>query len=241
MHSTATFSRRKPQIFERRFYLGASLLFAAMVFWTFARTFYLRPLFMAAPLPLLLHIHGAVMSGWVLLLAVQSGLVSAHRVRWHRWLGMGGAAWAVLVVILGSVTTLHAAAREVHNHTAFAPMQVRITGLELVQMLLFAGFAGTAIWLRRRTDTHKRLMLLTIACMLPSALARLPIGNVTNLFILTGLDLSVVACVGIDTFRNRRLHPAFAWGAGALLLSINLAFPATKTHAWIAFGSWLVS
>ncbi|HEX3429652.1 MAG TPA: hypothetical protein VHT03_02105 [Rhizomicrobium sp.] len=239
--SAAAPSARTSGSFERRFYLGTSLLFAALIFWTFARTYYLRTFFHRPPLPALLHIHGMVMTGWVVLLAVQSGLIASRRVQAHRWLGALGAGWAVLVVILGSVTTLHASAREVHNHTAFADMQVRITGLELIQMILFAGFAAAAISLRKRTAYHKRLMLLTVACMLPSALARLPIGNVTNLFILTGLDLFVLACAGIDTLRNRRLHPAFAWGAGALLLSINLAFYLTKLPAWIAFGRWLVT
>ena len=239
--NAATRSTPAPGSFERRFYLGTCTVFAALVFWTFARTYYLRLFFHRSPLPALLHVHGMVMTGWVVLLAVQSGLISVRRIRWHRWLGLVGTGWAVLVVILGSVTTLHASAREVHNHTAFTDLQVRITGLELVQMILFATFVATAIWLRKRTDYHKRLMLLTIACMLPSALARLPINNVTNLFILGGLNLFVLACVGIDSVRNRRLHPAFAWGAGALLLAINLAFYLTKLTAWIAFGRWLVA
>lgn len=239
--SAAAQSTRAPKSFERRFYAGTSILFAALVFWTFARTYYLRAFLHRPPLPALLHIHGVVMTGWVVLLAVQSGLITARRVQWHRWLGTFGAGWAVLVVILGTVTTLHASAREVHNHTAFADLQVRITGLELVQMILFATFAATAIWFRKRTDYHKRLMLLTIGCMLPSALARLPIDNMTNLFILAGLNLFVLACVGIDSVRNRRLHPAFAFGAGALLLAINGAFYLTKLPVWIAFGRWLVA
>jgi hypothetical protein len=88
----------------------------------------------------LLHIHGAVMSGWVLLLVLQTGLIAAHRVRWHRRLGVFGAVWAALLVIVGSFTTLHAAAREVRGHTDFAASQVVITSLDLLQMLFFCGF-----------------------------------------------------------------------------------------------------
>src|SRR5450755_2631485 len=98
--------------YNRRLYLGASLVFFALVFWTFARTFYLKPFFGTPPLSALLHIHGAVMTGWVVLLVVQSTLITAHRVQWHRRLGVFGAGWAALVVSLGSITTLHAAARE---------------------------------------------------------------------------------------------------------------------------------
>jgi hypothetical protein len=226
--------------FERRFYLGASLVFLVLVFWTFARTFYLKPLFGAAPLPLLLHLHGVVMSGWVVLLVVQSGLVAVRRVAWHRRLGVFGAVWAGLVVLLGAVTTLHAAAREVRGHTRFAAPQITITGLDLVQMVLFACLVAAAVWLRRRPDYHKRLMLLTIACMLPDALARLPVSFMSNRLILVGLDLFVIASVGIDTIRGRRLHPALGWAGGAILVAFQIAYVTMQTPAFIAFGRrWL--
>ena len=231
-------SRRAP---KTRFYLGASLLFLALVFWTFARTFYLKALFQTPPLPTLLHIHGAVMTGWVVLLVVQSGLVAVHRIQWHRRLGVFGAAWAVLVVIFGTTTTIHAAAREVRGHTAFAGPQVVITSLDLVQMVLFAGLVFIAIRWRRRTDYHKRLLLLTIACMLPDALARLPVSFMTNRLILWGLDGFVILCVGIDTLRHRRLHPAFGWGGGIVLGAFHAAYYVARTPEWIAFGSRLVS
>jgi hypothetical protein len=70
---------RSPRRFDRRLYLGASLIFFALVFWTFARTFYLKPFFGTPPLSALLHIQGAVMTGWVVLLVVQTSL-AAHRV-----------------------------------------------------------------------------------------------------------------------------------------------------------------
>lgn len=106
MHTTV----RSPRRFDRRLYLGASLIFLALVLWTFARTFYLQPSFGTPPLSAQLHIHGAVMTGWVVLLVAQTSLIAAHRVQWHRRLGVFGAVWAALVVLLGSITTLHAAA-----------------------------------------------------------------------------------------------------------------------------------
>ncbi|MGH8378950.1 MAG: hypothetical protein ACRER7_08330 [Gammaproteobacteria bacterium] len=227
--------------FERRFYLGISLVFLALVFWTFARTFYLKAFFTAPALSPLLHIHGVVMSGWVVLLVVQTSLIAAHRVQWHRRLGVFGAGWAVLVVILGSVTTVHAAAREVRGHTAQAAEFVTVMGLDLLQMLFFAGFVAAAICLRRRSDYHKRLMLLTIACLLPDALARLPGNFMTDPLILLGMNGWVLACVGIDTLRHHRLHPVLGWGGAVFLGAFNLALPLMNTPAWITFASRLVS
>lgn len=227
--------------FERGFYLTVSFVFFALVFWVFAHTYYLKLLFGTPVLPMLLHVHGFVMSGWVVLLTVQSGLVAAHRVQWHRRLGVFGTAWAALVVIMGSTTTLHAAAREVRAHSPGAAMQLTITGLELTQMLFFAGFVGLAVWLRRRTDYHKRLMVLTVACMLPSVLARLPVAFMTNRLILLALDVFVVLCVVVDTLRHRRLHPAFAWGGALFVTTFHVALYAMQTPTWVAFGTWVMS
>ena len=232
---------RSPRLAGHRLYLGATALFLALVFWTFARTFYLKPFFATPPLSALLQIHGAVMSGWVILLVVQSSLIAAHRVHWHRRLGMFGAAWAALVVLVGSITTLYAAAREVRGHTDFAAGQVVITSLDLLQMLFFAGFVAVAVWQRNRADYHKRLMLLTIACMLPDALARLPVRFMTNDLILVGMDGFIIIRVGLDTLWHRRLHPAFAWSAGLFMAAFHLALHFTQTRAWITFGESMLS
>ena len=232
--------------FGRRLYLGASFFFLALVFWTFARTFYLKSFFHTPHLPVLLHIHGAVMTGWVVLLVAQTSLIAAHRVNWHRWLGVFGTIWAALVVLLGSITTLHAAAREVRGHTGFAAAQVTITTLDMLQMLFFAGFVTLAILQRRRPANHKRLMLLTIACMLPDALARLPVSFMTqateaqlNMRIMIGLDVFILAIVGLDTLWRRRLHPVFAWGGLLFVGAFHLALYASQTPAWIKFGESL--
>lgn len=239
MPTTAGSGRR----FDRILYLGTSLFFLALVFWTFARTFYLKGFFDTPPLTALLYVHGTVMTGWVALLVVQTGLVAAHRVQWHRRLGVFGVYWAALVVLLGSITTLHAAAREVRAHTSFAASQITITSLDLMQMLFFAGFVTLAVLLRHRPGDHKRLMLLTIVCMLPDALARMPVSfmrDITetqlNLRIMLGLDLFVLLCVGVDTIWHRRLHRVFGWGGLLFVGAFHTALYFTQTPGWIAFA-----
>jgi hypothetical protein len=53
--------------FDRRFYAGMSGLALCVVLVGFARTYYLKGLFGAPSLPLLLHVHGAVMTTWFVL------------------------------------------------------------------------------------------------------------------------------------------------------------------------------
>jgi hypothetical protein len=80
-------------------------------------------------------------------------------------------------------------------------------------------------------------MLLTIACMLPDALARLPVSFMTNQLILVGTDGFIIICVGIDALWHRRLHPAFAWGAFLFVAAFHLALYLTQTSAWVRLAS----
>jgi hypothetical protein len=231
--------------FDRRFYFGASLVALGLVFWGFAPTYYLKLIFGAPRLSTRLHIHGAVMTSWLVLFFVQAGLISARRTHWHRRLGIIGAVIAIAVVLVGSTTTINAAAREVGRHSVEANARVMVLCLELVQMALFAGLVAVAIGIRRRPDYHKRLLLLATACMLPSAFSRIPL-NLSfivsdNVSILLLFNLFVIVAVLIDTLRNRRLHPAFGWGALSAVAALNLAYPIAISPQWLRLGSWLVS
>jgi hypothetical protein len=231
--------------FDRRFYLGAALAAGALVFWGFAPSYYLKLIFGSPALSARLHIHGAVMSSWIVLFVVQACLISARRVALHRRLGVLGILLATLVVILGTTTTFNAAAREVGRHSDEAAARVTVLGLEVIQMALFAGFVAVGIAMRRRADYHKRYMLLATACMMPSAFSRIPL-NLT--FMMSGFvsilvlsNLFVIACVAIDSLLHRRLHPAFAWGGLILIGTLDLAYLGATSAPWLRFGTRLVS
>ena len=77
------------------------MLILIAVFVGFAHTYYLAGLF-RAPLPnLLVHVHGAVFTLWILLFITQTSLVAAGRVDLHRRLGILGVVVACLLVVLG--------------------------------------------------------------------------------------------------------------------------------------------
>jgi hypothetical protein len=226
---------------DRAFAVGATIAFFALVLWVFAKTYYFKRLFDTPALPVLLHVHGAVMSGWVALLVAQTTLVAAHRVRWHRRLGIVGVAWAALVVAMGSAVTVNAAARDVRDASPLGPVHVTIMGLELLQMAFFAAFVAIAVAYRRRRDIHGRLMLMTIVCMLPSAITRLPFDFIGNREVMIALDVAVLGAIVLDAWRHRRLHPALGWAGAAFLAAMNAAFFAFQTPAFVRFGSALVA
>jgi hypothetical protein len=93
--------RRSYHAYDNVFFPAMAGLFLVFVFIGFAPTYYLAGLF-RAPLPnLLVHIHGAVFSAWILLLITQTSLVDGSRVDVHRRLGMLGFGLACLMVVLG--------------------------------------------------------------------------------------------------------------------------------------------
>src|SRR6202158_6202267 len=82
---------------ENIFFSGMALLILATVFIGFARTYFLAGVFRASLPNILIHVHGALFSSWILLLVTQISLVSAGRVDIHRRLGLAGFRLACLM------------------------------------------------------------------------------------------------------------------------------------------------
>jgi len=75
---------------DHRFYTGVALALTIGVFAGFTRTYYARTYFHGPAIPLMVQIHGAVFTAWVLLYLVQNLLAMNGGMRLHRNLGVGG-------------------------------------------------------------------------------------------------------------------------------------------------------
>ena len=244
---------RPPRRADHRFYTWACVAAFAVVFTGFARTYYLRLLTRAPALPWLLHLHGGLMTLWFVLFLVQTRLIASRRIAVHRRLGIFGAVLAGLMVVVGATVALRGTARDIHHPHAGGPPPLMIMGFFLAVLLVFATLVGVALLLRRRSDYHKRLMLLSCLSMVGPGLTRIPFDHVPALaFLKSGglfglfdlLLLLVYACIAWDTWRHCRLHPAFVGGA---LLMIAVEDPAwlvwhfLSTATWTRIATWLVS
>ena len=223
---------------RRRFYLGMALAIAITVFAGFAPTYYLRAYYQSTPLGGLLHLHGVVFTAWVLLLLVQTTLISAGRVRLHRRLGVGGAVLAALVVAVGTTTAI------VQTSEGRSPLGVpplSFLAVPFFDMVVFTGLVATGLWHRRRADTHKRLMTLATISLLAAPIARLPFGarmvGLPGVFALA--DLFIVVCIVYDLATLRRVHPATIWGGLAIVISQPLRLAISGTGMWLGFARWL--
>lgn len=224
---------------DRRLYSWAALGIVLIILVGFGRTYYFKQFFDTPALPGLVHFHGLVMSVWVALFVVQTRLVAARRTDLHRRLGVFAGVWACVVVAVGVVTAINGARRGMPSD---APPLEFLT-VPLGDMVTFAVLTGVGLYFRRRSDIHKRLMLLASVGFLTAGVARIPLS-----FIETGgplvyfglTDLCLLTCIAYDTVKQRTLHPAFALGATFLIASQPLRLLLSGTDIWLRFATWLV-
>src|SRR5206468_3954908 len=160
---------------DRLFYMGMAIASLVAVFIGFAPTYYLKGYFQGTPLTPLVHLHGLVFTGWMLLFVTQTALVAGHRTDLHRRLGCLGAVWAPLLVLVGTTTAVVSARR---NFAAGHVEALTFLAVPLGDMLVFAVLAAAGLCYRRRAETHKRLMLLATVALLDAAVARWPLAIV---------------------------------------------------------------
>ena len=219
-------ARAVPNVGEHRDYVAAAICVIVVVLAGFSID---APLLShLGSVSLLVRAHGLIMLTWIMLFFAQALLVARHRVDLHMHLGIFGAALAVAVVV-ADTATLITACRLGGNHMPHMPAPLFLA-LGLFNLSTFAILVGAAIVLRkRRSDWHKRLMLLATCSIILPVIGRLPMGPLADFLVF-------YACVLIpaivDSMRHRRVHPAFGWGAPLLIASQHLAFLGATTQAW---------
>jgi hypothetical protein len=211
-----------------------ALLMLATVFAGFARTYFLAGIF-RAPLPaLIIHVHGAAFTCWILLLAAQTSLVAAGRVDVHKRLGIAGFFLACFMVILGvwaATNSLGRAAGPPGRDVLFFYI-IPLTDILIFATLIFFAF-------RARTDppVHKRLIYLATTALLIAAIARWPM--VRNPFLAAYYsNIFLLILVAYDLWSTRKVYRATIWAGAFLIFVQQVRVPIGKTAAWHAFATW---
>lgn len=229
---------------EHRFFLIVAIGFPLIVLAGFARTYYLKGFFDSPPVPSgLVHLHGLLMSTWVALFIAQTWLISSKRVRVHQTLGYAGIALAAAIIIVGFFTAV-ASAKYGSNSTPQGVPPLAFLTVPMFDLVVFAILFGAAVYYRKRSANHKRLMLLTVLNFLPPAVARIPLDFVANagpLFFFGVPDVLAIIFVIADTWRNRKLNWVFLAGAILLIASHPLRIILSTTDAWMRFATWVTN
>jgi hypothetical protein len=188
--------------------------------------------------PLVIHIHGLVFVGWMVLLVTQVVLAATGRMQMHRSLGTIGIAYGFLVLAMGLVVSIAAPVQ--HFKTGEQPLDEAAGFLiiPLGDMVLFAGFFIPAVIYRNRPELHKRFILLATTALLFAAAGRM--SSVISLPLAVVVWLSpVFAGMAYDKWTRRKVHPLYY--AGLVILLIGFARIAlVQSEAWLRIGRAII-
>jgi hypothetical protein len=221
--------------FDNLFFPGMAVLVLGIVFLGFARTYYLAGVF-KAPLPnLLVHVHGAVFSSWILLLITQTSLVASNRVDVHRRLGLLGFGMALLMVILGLLAATDSLARHFQAGTAAKVFYVNpVTDMLAYSTLIYCAFRE-----RFNPAAHKRLILIATITLLDAAFVRWPIPVAW-----WNLDVAQMCCYPLllllmvyDLWSTGKVHRATLWASVFLILTQQVRIPIGRSAIWQSFAT----
>jgi hypothetical protein len=221
---------------DRAFFLTMVVVLWASVLYGFAKTYFMAGMVLA-PLPnLLIHVHGAAFTLWMVLLAVQTGLVTAKKIQWHRTLGLAGFLLACAMVVLGLLAATDALRR------GSAPLGLTAKTFYVVplsDMLVFSVLVFFAWRARRRPAAHKRLILIATIGLMDAAVGRWPIAFFqTNPKLQDLVPFAFLLVVMLyDLVSLRRIQKATIWASLFVIVVHLTRVPIAFTPGWQAFAT----
>ena len=109
-------------------------------------------------------------------------------------------------------------------------------------LIPIAAFVGAAVWYRRRSAVHKRLMMLALLASTGAPIAHV-VGHWPAFapYVLTGGTFILFLPAIRDWEWERRIHPVSLWGAIFIVLwSVVFLIVLPQTAAWRNFAAWVV-
>jgi hypothetical protein len=225
--------------YDHRFFTGTAIAMIISVFIGFAHSYYLAGVF-SAPLPsAIIHIHGAVFSGWLFLVIAQTSLVAAGRVDLHRRLGIASMIYAAIMVPLGLVAATDSLVRANSPVPGRDPRAFFI--VPTTEILVFGILMGLAFYYRKVAATHKRLIYVANIALLLAAIARWPVQGIyrNNPAAALVSNVFLVALVAYDYWSTRKVYRATIYASLLLMFVQQARAPFSRTDLWISFASWV--
>ena len=192
--------------------------------------------------PVLAYVHGAFVSGWLLLFLVQSLLIQTGRVARHRTLGWIGLALAPGVMVTTMAMGVYALRRDVA--AGGGATEVSLLVGSFTSPLIYAALFGAAVAWRRRPDYHKRLMFLATAVILWPAFFRfrhyfpsVPRPDIWFAFVLP--QVPILLAMLHDKWSVGRVHVVY-WTVGlAVIAEAGAEVWLFDGAGWRIVAAWL--
>lgn len=197
--------------------------------------------------PVIVHFHVAVFGGWLALFTAQIWLIRSQRLDIHRKLGLVAVVLVPTMVVLGVATSL--VSRRLHFEAGQNEMLAFMI-VPLTDMVLFPSFAIPALLLRRDPATHKRLILLATAMLLPAAFGRWIgpwilsqfgdafIGFMAQSYL--GPDAMILAAMAYDRITRGRVHAVYLIAAPWILAVQAITSAIYHWSGWLPLAQRMI-
>jgi hypothetical protein len=214
----------------RYFYFCMLLAMAGLVAWGFSRTVDANLLHANPPRPLLLWMHATAFSAWIIFFIFQSTLVRLRKVSLHRFLGWFGAGLATVMIPLGfTIAVIMARFDTVVLHQQGADAFLSIP---FADMIIFGPCVALAIYWRKRSEYHRRLLFIATCQLMDAALGRFDFWFNHSLF-YAGLDFLIVLGMVRDWVVDGRVHKVYLYALPPIVVLQSLAI-----YAWRVNPGW---
>jgi hypothetical protein len=192
---------------SKYFYFFMSLLIVAVIVYGFSFTIDRNLIHPAIPRPWLLYLHAAVFTGWLVFLLLQTSLVRAREVRWHRRVGWFGVALGTLIPIVGVATAIVMGRFSFSVlHHDYAPSALVIP---LFDMVSFTSTFPLAVYWRKKPEMHRRFILIASCALTAAGFGRFPEHILAGYLFYAGVDLLILLGVARDLIVDRRIHRVY--------------------------------
>jgi hypothetical protein len=226
---------------DQRFFTRYTIVLAAFILFGFLQ-FSMRGFVDVRRAPLLTHFHGVLMVGWLAVAVTQNLLVERGQLGFHRKLGWVAALMVAGIAIVGVSVGLSALAGE--RHPPFFSKSYFLA-LTMIEPVVFAAVVAWGVFLRRRTEWHRRAMLGALVVILEPALGRIlpmPLMNGWGEWTIVALQiLALLILARHDRKVLHQVHPA-TLSLLAIVVVTHLAVRLLSEAApFIAFADGLAS
>jgi len=180
------------------------------------------------------HVHGAVMTSWLIMFFTQSFLAARGNLRYHKQLGQWGAALGGVVIITLLATIVRRRLGIWYPEESFV---WDIFVIELYATALFVLFFTWGIAVRKDSASHKRLLLLATIIIMGAATDRirfLPGESPVDKFVY--VDALIIPLFLYDYVTRRNIHRITIIGTVAIVSMQGLSAMAYGSPAWHKFG-----
>lgn len=237
--SSVDIGRTSSRVVRPPFYLVMSLAMAAVIIAGFSRT--VPDDFTAgSKFPLLLAIHGAVFTLWIVLFVAQPAIVARGSLKLHRRIGWIGAILAFAMLVMGLAATLYAI--RFNAVPSFFPPPLFLV-MNTIGIVVFGGLVAAGVMLRKKAEWHKRLMLCATISILGPGLGRLlpmdSFGRAAPIVMFAAILAFGLAGPIYDLIIRRRVHPAYIWGVSTIVVSMVATGPIAFTAAASALTAFI--